>query len=91
MSTIAINDAHGDAQKQAYEELGRAEAEAELLTSIMHALDGVHLGNNKAQTMQNIILMQTAQVIKALNTPPAVDKLSKPPEKQSSADEHKST
>ncbi|MEP7133364.1 MAG: hypothetical protein ABI904_00385 [Chloroflexota bacterium] len=89
MSTIEINKAHGDAQKQAYEELGRAEAEAELLTSIIHALDGVHLGKNKAQTLQNLILMRTAQVIRALNTPPAVDQLSKSPEKPSSDNEHK--
>jgi hypothetical protein len=56
-------------EKQAYEELGRAEAEAELLMSIIHALDGIQFASDKTQTLQNLILMRTAQVIKALNTP----------------------
>lgn len=66
---IQVNQAQGDAQKQAYEELGRAEAEAELLMSIIHSLDGINLAPNKPQTLQNLILMRTAQVIRALNTP----------------------
>jgi hypothetical protein len=66
---IQVNQAQGDAQKQAYEELGRAEAEAELLMSIVHSLDGINLVPNKPQTLQNLILMRTAQVIHALNTP----------------------
>ena len=71
-SEIEINKAHGEAQKIAYEELGRAEAEAELLMSIIHALEGIKLGKDKVQTLQNLILLRTAQVIKALgyNTPP---------------------
>ncbi len=66
---IQVNQAQGEAQKLAYEELGRAEAEAELLMSILHSLDGIKLGSNKPQTLQNLILMRTAQVIRALNTP----------------------
>lgn len=91
MSNVVLNDAHGDAQKQAYEELGRAEAEAELLTSIIHALEGVNLGKNKAQTFHNLILMRTAQVIRALNTPAVNDHAYKPSDQQSSNDEHKLT
>lgn len=67
-SEIQVNKAYGEAQKMAYEELGRAEAEAELLMSIIHALDGVRLGKDKVQTLQNLILLRTAQVIKALGT-----------------------
>ena len=70
-SEIRVNQAQGEAQKMAYEEMGRAEAEAELLTSIIHALDGMRLGKDKVQTLQNLILLRTAQVIKALGTPPA--------------------
>jgi hypothetical protein len=66
-SNIQINDAYGHAQKQAYEELGRAEAEAELLMSIIHSLDGIRFGADKTQTLQNLILIRTAQVIRALN------------------------
>ena len=66
-SNIQINKAYGQAQKQAYEELGRAEAEAELLMSIIHSLDGIRLGTDKTQTLQNLILIRTAQVIRALN------------------------
>lgn len=68
-SNAELNRAYGEAQKQAYEELGRAEAEAELLMSIIHALDGIKFAADKTQTLQNLILMRTAQVIKALNTP----------------------
>jgi hypothetical protein len=66
---IQLNQAHGDAQKQAYEELGRAEAEAELLMSIINSLEGIKLASDKPHTLQNLILMRTAQVIRALNTP----------------------
>jgi len=89
LGNVALNNAHGDAQKQAYEELGRAEAEAELLTSIIHALDGVNLGKNKAQTFHNLILMRTAQVIRALNTPAPNGHTSKPSDQQSAKDEQK--
>jgi hypothetical protein len=67
-SNVELNKAYGDAQKQAYEELGRAEAEAELLMSIIHSLNGIRFGPDKTQTLQNLILMRTAQVIRALNT-----------------------
>jgi hypothetical protein len=66
-SNIQINEAYGHAQKQAYEALGRAEAEAELLMSIIHSLDGIRFGDDKTQTLQNLILIRTAQVIRALN------------------------
>lgn len=66
---IHLNQAHGEAQKQAYEELGRAEAEAELLMSIINSLEGIKLASDKPHTLQNLILMRTAQVIRALNTP----------------------
>ncbi|HND49436.1 MAG TPA: hypothetical protein PLL95_12805, partial [Anaerolineales bacterium] len=70
---ININNAQGQAQLTAYEELGRAEAEAELLMSIIHSMDGIKLGKDKVQTLQNLILLHTAQVIKAFNTHPIED------------------
>ncbi len=68
-NSININHAYGDAQKEAYEELGRAEAEAELLMTIIHSLDGIKFTRDKPQTLQNLVLLRTAQVIRALNTP----------------------
>lgn len=68
-SNIKLNQAYGSAQIQAYEELGRAEAEAELLMSILHSLGGIEFSADKAQSLQNLILLRTAQVIRALNTP----------------------
>lgn len=67
-SNIQLSKAHGDAQRMAYEELGRAEAEAELLMSIIHAMDGIQMGRDKVQTLQHLILLRTAQVIRAFNT-----------------------
>lgn len=64
---IQINKEYGHAQKLAYEELGRAEAEAELLMSIIHSLDGIRFGDDKSQNLQNLILIRIAQVIRALN------------------------
>jgi hypothetical protein len=52
--------------------------------SIIHAMDGVQLGPDKVQTLQNLILLRTAQVIKALNTPASNSSSSKISEHQSS-------
>lgn len=68
-NNIKRNQAYGNAQKKAFEELGRAEAEAELLMSILRSLDGIKFSSDKTQSLQNLILMRTAQVIRALNTP----------------------
>lgn len=68
-SHIDLNQAHGEAQTQAYEELGRAEAEAELLMSIINSLQGIRLAPDTPHNLENLILMRTAQVIRALNTP----------------------
>jgi hypothetical protein len=68
-SHVHLNEAHGEAQQQAYEELGRAEAEAELLMSIINSLEGIKLASDKPDTLRNLILMRMAQVIHALNTP----------------------
>lgn len=68
MRGAQLNKAYGEAQKTAYEELGRAEAEAELLMSIIHALDEVDFRNDRGRSLQNVILMRTAQLINAINT-----------------------
>jgi hypothetical protein len=59
--------AEGVAQRIAYQELGRAEAQADMLISIIHAFDDIELSpENKDQNIRNVILMRTAQVLEAL-------------------------
>lgn len=58
--------AQGEAQAMALEELGRAEAQAEMLMSIIHALDGVDLSDNTSDNLQKIIVARTAQLLDAL-------------------------
>lgn len=59
--------AEGDAQRIAYQELGRAEAQADMLTSIIHAFGDVDLSSeNKDQNIRKVILMRTAQVLESL-------------------------
>lgn len=78
---VELRKAEGEAQKQAYEELGRAEAEAELLMSIINSLRGIELASDKPHALQNLILMRTAQVIRALNTPATSDHSKDPDDK----------
>jgi hypothetical protein len=62
-----VTRAEGEAQRVAYQELGRAEAQAEMLTSIIHAFDDIDLSpENKDRNIRNVILMRTAQVLESL-------------------------
>jgi hypothetical protein len=59
--------AQGEAQRLAYQELGRAEGQADMLISIIHALDDLDLSKEKKdQNIRNVILMRTAQVLESL-------------------------
>lgn len=57
--------AYGEAKREAYQELGRAEAQAEMLMSIIHVFDDVGLSEDSAQNLQNIVLVRTAQILEA--------------------------
>ncbi len=59
--------AYGDAIREAYQELGRAEAQADLIMSIAGALSDTRLGNNSAANVRKILLARTAQLLKSLN------------------------
>jgi hypothetical protein len=72
--------AFGESQRMAYQELGRAEAEAEMLMSIVHALEdvGAQQGDSR-QKIRAIYLARIAQLLEAMgkqylpsqeNTPP---------------------
>ncbi len=61
--------AYGDAKRTAYQELGRAEAQAEIIIGITQALDQVELDKDSQdplQTVQKMLLLRTAQVLDAI-------------------------
>lgn len=60
-------EAYGEAQRIIYQEIGRAEGQAELLMGIIHALDKVSLQGDSVQKIRNIILLRTAQILEALS------------------------
>jgi len=66
-----ITRAYGEAQRIAYQELARAEAQAELLISIVHALDDVGLADGPEQqkhNLRNLILVRTAQILEGMTS-----------------------
>jgi hypothetical protein len=72
-----VTRAYGDAQRIAYQEIGRAEAQAEVLMSIAHAFDDIDLSKEeKDRNIRNIVLMRTAQVLETLSTTTGDEKLS---------------
>lgn len=57
-----------EARHQAFQDLGRAEVQAEMLMSIAHALEDTGLNQSQGlENLDNIILMRTAQIIDALS------------------------
>jgi hypothetical protein len=54
---------YGEAQRSAYQEIGRAEAQAELLISIMNALKEIDLNSGSRQNLRDLILLRTAQLL----------------------------
>jgi len=68
MGNADVKRAYGEAQRNAYQEIGHAEAQAEILMSIVHAFDDIDLAKEeKDRSIRNIILMRTAQVLEALS------------------------
>lgn len=63
---MEVRRAYGEAQRMVYQELGRAEAQAEVLMSIIHALDNAQLGSQAGDNLQNLILIKTAQILESL-------------------------
>ncbi|MDR3575557.1 MAG: hypothetical protein P4L50_16990 [Anaerolineaceae bacterium] len=58
--------AYGDAKRQAYQDLGRAEAQAEIIIGITQSLEQVEFNEDPAQTLRKILLLRTAQVLEAM-------------------------
>ena len=58
--------AYGEAQELAYQDLGRAEAQAEMLMSILYSFNEAELGDSSRQNIRRVILARTAQVLDAI-------------------------
>lgn len=80
VGSAAVERAYGDAQRLAYQELGRAEAQAEMLMSILSTLNDIPLAEDPNQNLRKVILMRTAQILEALTErlqpPPGSPRLS---------------
>ncbi len=63
LGNAKVKRAFGEAQRTSYLEIGRAEAQAEMLLSIIEALDGVEKSD---KNVRSIILSRTAQILDGL-------------------------
>ncbi len=66
MGDARLTRSYGEAQHLAYQEIGRAEAQAEMLISIVHALSDLDLHGSTRQSLRDMILVRTAQLIEAM-------------------------
>jgi len=66
MGNAKVARAFGEARLQAYQELGRAEAQAELIVSITQAMEGIPISGDSVQSLKNILMARTAQLLDAL-------------------------
>lgn len=57
----------GEAKRTAYEDLGKAEARAEILMRITHSLEGIDLTNNTTENLRKLFLMRTALLLESMN------------------------
>ena len=57
---------YGEAKHLMYQELARAEAQAEMIMSITDALRDVSFGPDRAETLRQIFLARTAQILETL-------------------------
>lgn len=64
-----VENAYGEAQRLTYQELGRAEGQAMLIMSIIHALSEVAPAGTAPRDLNRIVLVRTAQILEALAQP----------------------
>lgn len=72
MGNANLMRAYGEAQRLAYQELGRAEAQAELLMSIVQALEDVQLKGDSQQHLRKIVLARIAGLLDAMRAQEAL-------------------
>lgn len=62
-----IERAYGEAQRATYEEIGRAEAQAEILMSILHSLSEAVLTRDASNELRSDILNRTAEFVASVS------------------------
>ena len=72
-----ITRAYGEAKRLAYQELGRAEAQAEMILSITDALRESALEPSTNYNIRKLLLVRTAQVLDAMSEPQHSEKKEK--------------
>ncbi len=71
--------AASEAKRIVFQELGRAEGQAEMLVAIAQAVEGIDLTGNRAKNIRHVLLARTAQILEAMHDnhlndpPPAAD------------------
>jgi hypothetical protein len=65
-----VSKAYTEAIRQAYQDLGRAQAQAEIILSISDALANANLPNDTHGNVRRLLLARTAQVLDSLSTHP---------------------
>lgn len=64
----AVSKAYSQAIRQSYQELGRAQAQAEMILSIADALRTANIeGSNSKENLRRLLLARTAQVLDSIN------------------------
>jgi hypothetical protein len=66
MGNATIMRAYGESQRLAYEEMGRAEAQAEMLMSIVHGLEDVAARGEPRQNIRALYLARIAQLLEVM-------------------------
>jgi hypothetical protein len=67
--------AYATGTRMAYQEQARAEAQAELIMSIAHGLEGINFSKNSSENIRKIFLTRTAEVLNSLNPQTHVESL----------------
>ena len=62
-----VKKASLEARRLIYQELGRAEGQAEMLVGISQALENVDLDTNRAQNIRQVLLARVAQILEAMH------------------------
>ncbi len=66
LGSAQVTRAYGEAKRAMYQEIGRAEANAELLIAIADSLQSAELGDDPAGNLRRIFLARTAQLLEII-------------------------
>jgi hypothetical protein len=65
---VTIRESHSEAVRQSFAELGRAQAQAEIVLGIADALRSADLHDRSAVNVRQLLLARTAQLLEAMST-----------------------